>query len=183
MTSDSNSLPLMIGFFILVFLAFAMRRSLGNFIWFLSGGGFSGIYYYFLGILCCITIILYPAGKQLLKFGRLCTLPFGMEVKLNPWKGFFTTLGNIIWAIFFGWELFIAHLFLALICYITIIGIPFGNQHWKLMKLCLFPFGADVSAVKSDWSGTATYWNMSAREEVYSGWCIRCMVHGAWCTS
>lgn len=42
-------------------------------------------------------------------------------------------LGNILWFIFGG----------VLWC-ITIIGIPFGKQFFKIAKLALTPFGAEV---------------------------------------
>lgn len=53
-------------------------------------------------------------------------------------------IGNILWLIFTGiWEA-LAWFFLGIIWCITIIGIPFGKQCFKLCKLALAPFGADV---------------------------------------
>lgn len=55
------------------------------------------------------------------------------------------TIGNIIWVIFGGLEMAIAYFFIGLIWCITIIGIPFGKQYFKLAKLCFMPFGAEIS--------------------------------------
>ena len=48
---------------------------------------------------------------------------------------------NVIWLIFIGWEIALAHLASAVVLAITIIGIPFAIQHIKLIPLALFPFG------------------------------------------
>jgi len=54
------------------------------------------------------------------------------------------TIGNIIWLIFIGFEAAIGFCFAGLIWCITIIGIPFGKQCFKLAALSLSPFGATV---------------------------------------
>jgi uncharacterized membrane protein YccF (DUF307 family) len=51
---------------------------------------------------------------------------------------------NVIWAILFGWEMAIAYFCSGVACCITIVGIPFGLQAFKLMILSLFPFGAGI---------------------------------------
>jgi len=53
-------------------------------------------------------------------------------------------IGNIIWLLFFGWEFAIAHLVIGAIYCVTIIGIPFGFQHFKFAQLGLIPFGAII---------------------------------------
>lgn len=52
------------------------------------------------------------------------------------------TIGNIIWLIFGGLESALYYFFLGLIYCITIIGIPFGKQYFKLAKLAFMPFGS-----------------------------------------
>ena len=51
---------------------------------------------------------------------------------------------NVIWLLVSGWELALAHIICGLIYCVTIIGIPFGKQCFKLAKLALFPFGATI---------------------------------------
>ena len=54
-------------------------------------------------------------------------------------------IGNILWLIFTGIVSALAWLFLGLLWCITIIGIPFGKQCFKLAKLAIMPFGARIN--------------------------------------
>ena len=51
---------------------------------------------------------------------------------------------NVIWLIVSGLLLALQHVLWGLLLCITVIGIPFGLQHFKLAKLALMPFGAEV---------------------------------------
>ena len=53
-------------------------------------------------------------------------------------------LGNILWCICGGLLSGLSWVLAGLICCITIIGIPFGKQFFKIAKLSLMPFGAEV---------------------------------------
>ena len=53
-------------------------------------------------------------------------------------------IGNILWLVFTGIWTAVAYFVLGLLWCVTIIGIPFGRQHFKLMKLALWPFGKDI---------------------------------------
>ena len=108
---------------------------LGNLLWFIFGGALSGLSWCLAGCLWCITIIGIPVGMQCFKFAGLSFFPFGKEVQYGGGAGSF--LLNILWLILSGLPLAIEH------C-VTIIGIPFGLQHFKLAKLALMPFGAEV---------------------------------------
>lgn len=115
---------------------------IGNIIWFLFGGFLTGLLWFFVGILWCITVIGIPVGLQCFKFGVLSFWPFGKDVQLS---GTVTSLIlNMLWLIFGGVELAITHAVFGLILCCTIIGIPFGMQHFKLAKLALLPFGAQI---------------------------------------
>jgi uncharacterized membrane protein YccF (DUF307 family) len=71
--------------------------------------------------------------------------PFGKEnVVLEGFSNPLTMIFNVIWVIFFGWEIALSHLVHGLILLITIIGIPFAQQHFKLIPLALFPFGREL---------------------------------------
>lgn len=117
-------------------------RTLGNIIWFLFGGFFGGLVWFFAGCLWCITIIGIPVGKQCFKFASLAFWPFGKEVVYG--NGMFSFLVNVLWLLLFGWEMALGYLCLGLIYCVTIIGIPFGKQCFKLAKLSLMSFGAEV---------------------------------------
>lgn len=116
-------------------------KFLGNLLWLILGGFIYAIGYFLIGILLCITIIGIPFGIQAFKMGRLVMYPFGTEVRTEFDEH---PIANIIWVIFVGWELALAHLMTGLLLCVTIIGIPFGLQWFKLAKLALFPFGADL---------------------------------------
>ena len=59
--------------------------------------------------------------------------------------GAFGLIGNVLWILLAGWELALTHIVLGLLFYITIIGIPFGRQHFKLARLAFVPFGAIIT--------------------------------------
>lgn len=120
-------------------------RFIGNIIWFLLIGLWSGLAWLFLGILYCITIIGIPIGIQLFKFAQLSFFPFGKDVMFSEKTS--SLLLNIIWLIFGGIELGFGYLLTGLIFCITVIGIPFGKQCFKLMKISFLPFGANIVTV------------------------------------
>lgn len=116
-------------------------KILGNFMWLLFGGIFFSMYYFIIGIICCVTIIGIPVGLQLFKLGKLILWPFGRKVVTNFDKH---PVLNIIWVVFFGWQAALGSLIVAVILYISIIGIPFGLQWMKLASAQLLPFGATI---------------------------------------
>lgn len=115
---------------------------LGNLLWIIFGGLISSISWFIAGLLWCITIIGIPVGLQCFKFAKLCLAPFGKEVEYGGGAG--SLIINILWIIFSGVPLAIESLVLGLILCITIIGIPFGLQHFKIAKLALMPVGTRI---------------------------------------
>ena len=119
---------------------------LGNIIWFVFGGFILGLAYIAFGVLFCITVIGIPFGYQLFKIGLLAMFPFGQEPNFPPQPMGCTSLFfNIIWILFGGIELALAHFCLGCLFFITIIGIPFGMQHFKLARLAVMPFSQDIN--------------------------------------
>lgn len=121
---------------------------LGNIIWLIFGGFVTGIGYIVGGLSICLTIIGIPFGLQNIKLGFAMMLPFGRKIVVR--ENASTTLGmilNVIWVIFFGWAIALSHLIHGVILAITIIGLPFAKQHFKLLTLALFPFGRDFVKV------------------------------------
>ena len=113
---------------------------IGNVIWFIFGGLETGLGWALAGLLWCCSIIGIPVGLQCFKIAGLAMWPFGKSVHNNGKVSSF--LLNMIWFLFSGVELAICHLILGLLFCITIIGIPFGKQHFKLARLALMPFGS-----------------------------------------
>ena len=115
---------------------------LGNVICFLCGGVILGLSWLLTGCLWCITIIGIPVGMQCFKFAALSFFPFGKEITYGGGAG--SLLLNIIWLLVSGLPLAIESALLGCLLCITIIGIPFGLQHFKIAKLALMPFGSVV---------------------------------------
>lgn len=115
---------------------------LGNLLWFIFGGFISGMSWVLAGCLWCISIIGIPVGLQCFKFAALSFFPFGKEIRYGGGAG--SLLLNIIWLLVSGLPLAIESALLGVLLCITIIGIPFGLQQFKLAKLALMPFGSEV---------------------------------------
>ncbi len=122
-------------------------KTFGNIIWFVFGGVFLFLHYLIAGILMCLTIIGIPFGIQILKMAHLALWPFGKEViNIDSGSGCLSFLMNIIWILLGGIWLALHHLFWGVLFSITIIGIPFGIQHFKMAKLALLPFGKGIAS-------------------------------------
>ena len=124
---------------------------IGNLIWFLLGGFILGLGWIIAGILWCITIIGIPLGIQCFKIAGVAMFPFGRKVVNNG--SAMSLLLNILWICISGVELAVCHLVIGLLFCITIIGIPFGRQHFKLAQVALMPIGCGKQVV---WSGGLT---------------------------
>lgn len=116
-------------------------KLLGNLIWIIFTGLASALAYLFLGLIWCLTIIGIPFGLQALKLAGLSFAPFGARVRTNFAKH---PIANIIWFIFGGFGLTLLYLGMGLVYCITVIGIPFGLQAFKLASLAFSPFGARI---------------------------------------
>lgn len=121
-------------------------RILCNLLWWIFGGLEAAICYFCGSLILCCTIVGIPFGWQTFKIGLLCLWPFGTQVENNsePSYGCLNLFLNIIWIICGGFLAWIIHIIFGLLLCITIIGIPFGRQHFKLAGLALTPFGKDV---------------------------------------
>ena len=115
---------------------------LGNILWLIFGGFISAISWCLAGVLWCITFVGIPIGLQCFKFASLSISPFGKNVQYGG--GFGSMILNIFWLILSGIPLALEHLAMGIFLCITIVGIPFGLQHFKIAKLALLPFGAKV---------------------------------------
>jgi len=120
-------------------------KLLGNIIWLLFGGLATCIEYVVSSIGLFITIIGIPFGLQTLKLAVVMLWPFGTTIKDNDNAGGCLSITmNIIWFFIGGLWIALTHLFFGLLLCITIIGIPFGMQHFKFARLALVPFGKDI---------------------------------------
>lgn len=120
-------------------------KFLGNIIWVIFGGLAIALEYFISSIALIVTIIGIPFGIQTLKLGMLALWPFGSTVREKPQAGGCLNLAmNIIWIFIGGIWIALSHVLFGILFFITIIGIPFGRQHFKLAALALTPFGKEV---------------------------------------
>ena len=126
--------------------------AIGNVLWFLMGGFFMGLGWWIAGVVACVTLVGIPWGKACFVIGQFAFLPFGKEAisrkvltgRDDVGTGGLGLLGNILWFLFAGLWLALGHVGSALLCFVTIIGIPFGVQHLKLAGLALAPIGQTI---------------------------------------
>ena len=118
---------------------------IGNIIWLIFGGLFVALEYFVAGFILCVSIIGIPFGLQCFKIGMLTLMPFGREVREVPGQtGCLSLVFNIIWIVIGGIWIALTHLFFGILLAITIIGLPFAKQHFKLMSLSFTPFGKEI---------------------------------------
>jgi len=118
-------------------------KTIANILWVLFGGLELALGWMLAGLLCCVTIVGIPFGKQCFKLAGFVLWPFGRRVDYER-GGAANLLLNILWILLLGWELALASLAIGLAWCVTIVGIPFGVQAFKFAKLALLPFGARV---------------------------------------
>jgi uncharacterized membrane protein YccF (DUF307 family) len=120
-------------------------KLLGNILWLLFGGIVIALEYVISSFFLIITIVGIPFGIQTLKLAGLALWPFGKEILANAKAaGCLSTIMNIIWILIGGIWISLSHVIFGILFTITIIGIPFGKQHFKLAGLALTPFGKEI---------------------------------------
>jgi uncharacterized membrane protein YccF (DUF307 family) len=123
-----------------------------NLIWLVCGGLVMGLAWWAAGLVAFLSIVGIPWGRACFVIGRLCFLPFGRTVadrsvvtgRTDVGTGALGVLGNVLWFLFAGLWLAIGHVVSAVLCFVTIIGIPFGLQHLKLAEIALAPIGKTI---------------------------------------
>ena len=119
-------------------------KTLGNILWFVLGGLVVSLVLSVLGLALCLTIIGIPFGKQCFKIAGFVRWPFGKVVdtcyEARP-------MANVLWAPL-GFLFALVDYIIGIVLCVTIIGIPFGKQCFKLGRLSFVPFGALVVANK-----------------------------------
>lgn len=116
-----------------------------NIIWLIFGGLLTAIEYVVSSVALMVTIIGIPFGLQTMKLALVVLWPFGTEIKSTGWpSGCLAGIMNIIWWFVGGVPIALTHIVWGLIFSITIIGLPFGIENFKLALLALFPFGKRI---------------------------------------
>ena len=116
-----------------------------NLLWFIFGGLEICLIWCIYGVGFCITLIGIPFGIQCFKIGCFALLPFGKEiVEKKGGATCFDCVQNYIWIILGGLIISLVEGLIGVLYCITICGIPFGLQHFKLAQISLTPFGHTI---------------------------------------
>ena len=126
--------------------------TLGNLLWFILGGALMGLGWWLVGLLAFVSIVGIPWGRACFVIGQFAFFPFGKEAvsreelsgRSDIGTGALGLLGNVIWFLLAGVWLAIGHMLSAAACFVTIIGIPFAIQHFKLALIALAPIGKTI---------------------------------------
>ena len=131
-------------------------RFIGNILWFVFGGWYLALAWLFGALIFAITIIGLPLTRAAVEMAKMSAFPFGKDVvhvREIDEKGVSATTAttgtigfifNVLWALTFGWILFLGYLFAGILSCITIILIPFGLQSFKLAGISFWPVGRRV---------------------------------------
>ena len=120
-------------------------RTLLNVIWLVLSGFWLALGYAFAGVIMTVLIVTIPFGIASFRLAGFVLWPFGRTVVRTPdGGGVLEVVFNVVWLVLAGWGIFLATLVAGLLLCITIIGIPFGIQAFKLSTLALWPFGRTV---------------------------------------
>lgn len=120
-------------------------RIIGNVLWLVFGGLEAAIGYFTGSLAMACTIIGLPVAFQTFKIGLLCLWPFGAEIEdTDSLDGCIRVPLNVLWIIMGGLWAWLMHVIFGVLLFITIIGIPFAKQHFKMARLSLAPFGKRV---------------------------------------
>ena len=123
-------------------------RTIGNILWFILAGWWLALGYVVAGVLAFILIVTIPFSFAAFRLASFVVWPFGRTTVFRRDAGIWSVLGNVVWIIFFGWELALGHLLAGLLLCVTIIGIPFGVACWKMVPLALVPLGQVIVPVR-----------------------------------
>ncbi len=123
-----------------------------NVLWLIFGGFVSGIAWLLSAVLLAVTIVGLPWAMAAFRIGIFSFFPFGQKVvsresitgREDIGTGPVGFLLNLVWLVLGGWYLALIHVVIGAGLCLTIIGIPFGLQHFKLAWIALAPVGKEV---------------------------------------
>jgi uncharacterized membrane protein YccF (DUF307 family) len=115
-----------------------------NLVWFVLHGWLLALAYLLAGLIAFVLIVTIPFGIACVRLAAYAAWPFGRTTVPAPGAGAASAIGNVIWFVFVGWWLALAHVLAGIAYCVTIIGIPFGIALFKLALVGLFPLGKRV---------------------------------------
>ena len=119
-----------------------------NVLWFIFGGWISGLLWLLTAAVLTVTIIGLPWAAAAFRLGLFAFAPFGRtaisRTGLHVGRGGLDVVLNVVWVLFAGWWLALHHIVIGVVQCVTLVGIPFGIQHFKLAGLSLAPVGTEI---------------------------------------
>jgi uncharacterized membrane protein YccF (DUF307 family) len=115
-----------------------------NLIWFILSGLWMALGYVLAGVICCILIVTIPFGIASFRIAGYVVWPFGRTTVERSGAGLASGVGNIIWLVFAGIWLALGHITAGIAFCATLIGIPFGIAHFKMIPISLMPLGREI---------------------------------------
>ncbi|KLO63825.1 MULTISPECIES: YccF domain-containing protein [Dermacoccus] len=119
-------------------------KTLLNIIWFVLAGFWLWIAYAVAALVMCILIVTIPFGIASFRIANFAAWPFGRTYIDKPTAGAASMIGNVIWFVFAGLWIALAHIGTAIALAVTIIGIPLAWANLKMIPLALFPLGKEI---------------------------------------
>ena len=127
-----------------------------NVLWFVFGGFWAGLSWFLGGAILAITIVGLPGTAAAFRIGMFSFAPFGRHIESRQWAtgrgdlgtGCLGALLNVLWFCLAGWWIALGHLVIAVAQAITIIGIPFAVQNFKLALIAIAPVGKSVVSTR-----------------------------------
>jgi uncharacterized membrane protein YccF (DUF307 family) len=124
-----------------------------NVLWFILGGFVAGLAWFVAGVLLALTIVGLPWTAAAFRIGLFSFAPFGSRVADRRSLTGHGDLGtgaiglvlNVVWLVLAGWWLALGHVVIGAAQCVTLIGIPFGLQHFKLAMIALAPVGKAIA--------------------------------------
>lgn len=109
-------------------------KTIGNVLWF----------WLLVAAVLTLLIVTIPMARQCLKIAHLSLWPMGRIAVPSPTARRLGPVGQVIWVVLAGWWLALGYLCSGVVMCVTIIGIPFGLQSFKLAGLAFAPFGKEI---------------------------------------
>ncbi|GAA3862317.1 YccF domain-containing protein [Streptomyces sedi] len=122
-------------------------RTLLNVIWLIFSGLWMALGYAIAGAICCVLVVTIPFGLACFRIARYALWPFGYRVTDRHDAGVASGVGNVIWLIVAGIWISLGHIAAGVAFCVTVIGIPFGIAHFKMIPVSLMPLGREIVPV------------------------------------
>jgi uncharacterized membrane protein YccF (DUF307 family) len=123
-----------------------------NILWFVLGGFAAGLAWFVGGALLALTIVGLPWSFAAFRIGAFSLAPFGRQAvdralvtgREDAGSGALGLILNLVWLLVAGWWIALAHIVIGVALCVSLIGIPFGLQHFKLALIALAPVGKTI---------------------------------------